>query len=73
MEYSPRKKLQKGRIEFAISKLSEINIDVHYQDKTTIKFYFKGNEITFYPYTGWVTGKGIKDGRGIANLLKQLK
>ena len=33
----------------------------------------KGNTIFFYPYTGWFTGKGVKDGRGLSNLLKQLK
>lgn len=37
-----------------------------------IKFSYKGNEVTFYPYKGWFSGKGVKSGRGIENLLKQL-
>lgn len=35
-------------------------------------FEHNGNKIKLYPYTGWFTGKGIKDGRGMKNLLKQL-
>lgn len=37
-----------------------------------IKFEFKGHTVRFYPYSGWATGKSIKDGRGLDNLLKQL-
>jgi len=25
-----------------------------------------------WPYTGWFSGKGVKDGRGIKKLLKQI-
>lgn len=42
-------------------------------DKSIICFLWKGEKITFYPYSGWATGKGIVDGRGLKNLLKQLK
>lgn len=28
--------------------------------------------ITFYPYSGWITGKGIADGRGFNYLKQQL-
>lgn len=37
-----------------------------------IKFKYNGNEVTFYPYKGWFSGKGLKAGRGIDNLIKQL-
>lgn len=40
--------------------------------ETFLQFKFKGNVINFFPYTGWASGKGIKDGRGIHNLLKQI-
>ena len=29
--------------------------------------------ITYYPYSGWATGKTIKDGRGFKNLYNQIK
>jgi hypothetical protein len=34
---------------------------------------YKENEITYFPYSGWASGKGITDGRGLANLIKQIK
>ena len=37
-----------------------------------LEFLYKGNTIRIFPYKGWFTGKGIKDGRGIAKLLKQI-
>lgn len=42
-------------------------------DPKVIEFTFKGENVKFYPYTGWATGKSIKDGRGLQNLLKQIK
>lgn len=59
-----QQELEPQRINFAVQKLSEIGIEVTSKDST---------KITFFPYSGWHTGKGIKDGRGINNLLKQLK
>lgn len=34
---------------------------------------FKGNAVFFYPYSGWATGKNIQDGRGLQNLINQIK
>ena len=39
---------------------------------TTLQFIFRGSPVTLYPYSGWFTGKTVKDGRGIHNLLKQI-
>lgn len=68
-----QQELEPQRINFAVQKLSEIGIEVTSKDSTKITFDWKGNKITFFPYSGWHTGKGIKDGRGINNLLKQLQ
>lgn len=38
-----------------------------------IEFEYKGHSIKYFPYSGWATGKTIKDGRGLNNLIKQLK
>ena len=70
---SYREKEEPKRIDYAITELTEAGFDVHYQDKTKIKFYHNGNEITLFPFTGWHTGKSIKDGRGLNKLLKQIK
>lgn len=41
-------------------------------DNKCIRFSFKGNTVTIWPYTGWFSGRGVKDGRGIKKLLKQI-
>ena len=50
------------------------NID---RAKQTLEYlrarFSKGERVMVYPYTGWFTGKTVKDGRGINNLLKQIK
>lgn len=65
--------LQPTRYEYAVKKLTDLGYEVHKVSKTYLCFWHKGKGITFYPYSGWFTGKGITDGRGIANLLNQLK
>ena len=45
---------------------------IEYEDETSLKFHYLGNLITLFPYSGWFSGKGIKDGRGLKNLLGQI-
>lgn len=68
-----KKQLQKQRRELAESELNDAGMDIHYMDDTTIKFMYNDSEVIFYPFSGWATGKSINDGRGLQNLLKQLK
>lgn len=65
--------LEPQRIEYAIAEIEALGLEVDYRDATKIKFVFKGEEVTLFPYSGWHTGKSITDGRGIEKLLKQLK
>lgn len=37
-----------------------------------VTFVHGGNTIRYFPFTGWATGKGIRDGRGFVNLIRQL-
>ena len=37
-----------------------------------IEFEYKGQPVKYFPYSGWATGKTIKDGRGLKNLIKQI-
>ena len=66
-------RLEPKRIDRAISEIEALGLDVDYKDEKCIKFLFKGSEIVYFPYSGWASGKTIKDGRGLRNLLKQLK
>lgn len=60
-------------MEYALNMLKEIGLEPKQLGETTIEFIFKGHSIRLFPYSGWHTGKSIKDGRGIEKLLKQLK
>lgn len=72
LDQEREKKLQPQRMEFARKQIEGYGYEITYQDETRIEFYFKGHKVLFYPYSGWFTGKTIRDGRGIEKLLKQL-
>ena len=66
------RELQPKRIEYTATKLRELgylNLEI---DNTKIKFWHQGHLCVLFPYSGWHTGKSIKDGRGLQNLLNQL-
>lgn len=67
------KLLQPKRIASGISELGQLGLEIISTDDTKIVFIFKGHKVQFFPYSGWRSGKTIKDGRGLQNLLKQLK
>lgn len=66
------KEITPQRMKYAIDKIKAKGYEITDQDDTKIQFQFKGNQITMYPYSGWHTGKGIVDGRGINELIKQI-
>ena len=65
--------LQPKRMSDAIESIEAFGFKILYQDDTKITFEFKYNLITYFPYSGWASGKTIKDGRGLQNLLNQIK
>ena len=68
-----QEELEPERISFARQELKNLGLEIIEETNTRIDFLYKGNKIMLYPYSGWHTGKGIKDGRGIKKLIKQLK
>lgn len=38
----------------------------------SIRFRFRESVCFYWPYSGWASGKTIRDGRGLKNLLKQI-
>lgn len=62
-----------SRMDFAIKQLTGLGHKVTMETNNAISIIFKGERVMVYPYTGWFTGKTVKDGRGIKNLLKQIK
>lgn len=73
LDKEKQKELEPKRVEYAEEKLAELGITATRITDSELHFQWKGNTIKLFPYSGWFTGKGIKDGRGIDNLLKQLK
>lgn len=66
-------RLQPKRIEFAKNVLVHLGYEITYEDGTRIEFVHNGSVVKLYPYSGWFTGKTVRDGRGIEYLLKQLQ
>ena len=65
--------LEPRRMENAIAKISALGYDVTVGDNKDLCFTYKGSIVVFFPYSGWHSGKTITDGRGLQNLLKQIK
>jgi len=65
-------KLQPKRYNHAVKELTSRGFLIEVLDDTQFRFLFKGEWVNYYPYSGWASGKTIKDGRGFDNLIKQL-
>ncbi len=65
-------RLEPHRIKTCKEKLESLGFEIT-QNHVQLEFIFKGSKILFWPYSGWHTGKTIKDGRGFKNLLQQLE
>lgn len=64
--------LEPKRMQSCTEKLESLGFIVRTIGGDRLEFEFKGNVIKFWPYSGWHSGKGIKDGRGFGKLLKQI-
>lgn len=67
-----QERLEPKRIVYAIQRIEQLGYTITVRDNKKIQFIHKGQIVTFYPYSGWATGKTIQDGRGLDKLLKQL-
>lgn len=64
-------KLEPKRMEHALEQIKKLGYSTGSGEKYII-FEHKGEIVRFFPYSGWATGKSIRDCRGLNNLLKQL-
>ena len=67
-----QERLEPERIAYAVERLEEMGYTITHRDNTRIQCIHRGHPVTFFPHSGWATGRTIKDGRGLKNLLKQL-
>lgn len=72
LDQERQNRLEPSRIQTAKEKISALGYTIIYEDAREIRFMFKNCLVKFYPYSGWHTGKSIKDGRGLQNLLNQI-
>lgn len=66
-----RNSIEPSRLEYATDKLMQAGHSVGLNPKDHKSIIVNGY-ITFWPFTGWYSGKGIGSGRGIHNLIKNL-
>lgn len=65
--------LEPRRMEDAKDQLELWGYEIVCETNNMLQFYFKDHLITFWPYSGWASGKTIKDGRGAERLFVQIK
>ena len=68
----PRENIEPQRISHATQALENLGFEPQ-QIGIELRFLFKGHIVYFFPYSGWFQGKSVKKGRGLRNLLTQLK
>jgi len=73
LDQEAEERLQPIRMRTCKDKLESMGFIVNSDDSTKLTFKFKGSTIQFWPYSGWHTGKSVRDGRGFRRLLKQLE
>lgn len=64
-------RLEPKRMETALKAIKEKGYKTT-SNENAISFTYNDHKVIFYPYSGWHTGKTIKDGRGLKSLLKQI-
>lgn len=72
LDQERQKRLEPTRIKTAKEKISALGYTITFEDAREIRFTFQNHTIRFFPYSGWHTGKPIKDGRGLQKLLDQI-
>ena len=72
LDQERQNRLEPKRIAKAVEELKKMGMGPKVDGKKVV-FQFRGSTIQYFPYSGWATGKTIKDGRGLNNLLDQIK
>lgn len=72
LDLEKQKELEPKRMAFAVLTLEKAGFKPAIVNPAKIEFIFKNEKISFWPYSGWHSGKTIKDGRGLNSLLDQI-
>ena len=63
----------KQKLEYAEMCILDAGCDIIRKDESKIVFLYNNQTVLYYPKKEWATGKSIQDGRGLENLINQLK
>lgn len=74
LDIERQRRMELPRLIYASEQICKLGYTVTVRsDMKSLQFEHNSSTVTFFPYSGWATGKTINDGRGLHNLLKQLK
>ena len=65
-------RLEPRRMDYCERTLTNMGFDVVRVNSTELNFMHRGSLVRLWPYSGWHTGKTVRDGRGFAHLREQL-
>ena len=67
-----KKEEQAKRLAYDKEQITALGYAITHETETELNFLFKNHNVKLFPYSGWFSGKSVKDGRGLKNLLKQI-
>ena len=68
-----QKTVEPKRMEHCKSTLEKMGFKVDEVSDTELNIEVEGTKVILFPYSGWFSGKLVKDGRGFKKLVYQLK
>lgn len=72
LDIERQKRLEPKRMKVAEEEILKLDYSMLI-DENSITFFYKKQKVIFWPYSGYFTGKSVTAGRGLKNLLKQIK
>lgn len=73
LDQEREERLNPQRMQFCQEKLEAAGFQVTVRGDKQLEFEFKGAIVRFWPYSGWASGRTIKDGRGFDKLMAQVR
>ena len=66
-------KLEPKRFAFAKQEIKKLGYEIQFENERYLIISYKNKLVRLFPYSGWHSGETIKDGRGLQNLINQIK
>ena len=61
-----------GRMRHAKKRITSLGYKITQETQYELEFRYNCETVKFNPFTGWASGKSIRDGRGLQNLIDQI-